>query len=296
MRQIELPDTGGPWTGKELAERYALDLFTLWKTVTLQSGWDMRTVGKRYIRFDRSVAGYARLSPSLVREFLNYTVTGPAGQPDKLEERVRILDAGRLRISREKRQLAEAIVRYAVDRLEAADAIRTHSCFLLGGDVAYGMAHSEPRPEHRTGEIVRGSDLDIVVVHDGLPETILESLDEALLERKAFLLRQPAYREEVDYLIKDLPRVEEQLRFDVFESMIASKILHEAIFLYGSTALHDRIRAMLDERGLPDRLEQMRVRAEHERAAARKRLLRQDELHGPDASLFRASEEADEFF
>ena len=35
---------------------------------------------------------------------------------------------------------------------------------MIAGDVVFEMAHLEPRPESSTGKLVKGSDLDIVVV------------------------------------------------------------------------------------------------------------------------------------
>jgi hypothetical protein len=43
----------------------------------------------------------------------------------------------------------------------------------------------------------------------------------------------PHVREEIDYVVKDLDRVREQMRFDTFKRMVACKILQEGIFLYG---------------------------------------------------------------
>jgi hypothetical protein len=49
------------------------------------------------------------------------------------------------------------------------DHIINQTCFIIAGDVVFGMAHAEPRPEASTGELVKGSDLDIIVIADDLP-------------------------------------------------------------------------------------------------------------------------------
>ena len=108
-------------------------------------------------------------------------------------------------------------------------------CFILAGDVVYGMAHAVERPESSTGKMVRGSDLDVVVVvRDAVPRERVVALDRAILQEKYQLLTHPTYREEIDYIIKPVWRVEEQLHFDTFEHRVASKILNEGEFLLGS--------------------------------------------------------------
>jgi len=49
-----------------------------------------------------------------------------------------------------------------------------------------------PRPESSTGELVRGSDLDIVVVTDDeLDPARRKALDRAIFQRKHYLLVHP---------------------------------------------------------------------------------------------------------
>ncbi len=43
----------------------------------------LRRTGRRYMRLDSAVEGYARLSPSIRREFLTYTLVGLAGQEER---------------------------------------------------------------------------------------------------------------------------------------------------------------------------------------------------------------------
>jgi hypothetical protein len=59
------------------------------------------------------------------------------------------------------------------------------------------MAHTEPRPEISTGELVQGSDLDIVVVYRDLLASVVKALELAIYQQKNFLLRNPSYYEEI---------------------------------------------------------------------------------------------------
>jgi hypothetical protein len=71
---IRLLNENGPMTGKELHGRTGMDLLELWKCCAGSREIYSVAVGKRYLRLDRQVEGYARLSPSILREFYNYSV------------------------------------------------------------------------------------------------------------------------------------------------------------------------------------------------------------------------------
>lgn len=85
------------------------------------------------------------------------------------------------------------------------------------------MAHSKLRPEVSTGEIVKESDLDIIIVTEDLSEDIIKEIDHSIYKEKYYLIKRPAYREELDYIIKDMRKVENQLHFNSFKFMVASK-------------------------------------------------------------------------
>ena len=110
--------------------------------------------------------------------------------------------------------------------------------------------------------MVRGSDLDIIVVAtDDLPEEALQALDDAIYRKKHFLLVHPDYREEIDYIIKRLAKVREQLRFDTFEHMVAAKILHEGQMLCGSAEVFQTIKDLVKQTGVPEKLAAMEKQA-----------------------------------
>jgi hypothetical protein len=264
----------GPCTGAELMDLVDVEVLPLWKACCMQPGIVMRRVGRRYLRLDRTVEGYARLSPSIRREFLTYTVVGVAGQMDEIAARCLELQRGFVCVSQVKRGLARDVIRRIVESSPNRERLRAHVCYMIAGDVTYGMAHTVERPEPSTGRPVRGSDLDVVVVSDTeFTESEREALDGMIYQEKWYLLVMPQVREEIDYVIKDMAKVRTQLPFDSFRHMVACKILHESELLYGSEELFVRIKQLVDEFGIPDKLAQLEERAIQDRNMAERQLV-----------------------
>jgi hypothetical protein len=264
----------GPCTGAELLGRLDVEVLPLWKACCTQPDVVMRRVGRRYLRLDRVVSGYARLSPSIRREFLTYTVVGLPGQEDEIAERCRKLARECLRVSQYKRTLARDVIRRIVESPPSREQLRAHLCAMIAGDVTYGMAHTVQRPEPSTGRPVRGSDLDVIIVSDeAITASEREALDARIYQQKWYMLAMPQFREEIDYVIKDVAKVRSQLPFDTLRHMIACKILHESEFLYGSHALFLQIKQLVEEFHIPDNLRRLEERAAQEREAAERQLL-----------------------
>jgi hypothetical protein len=264
----------GPCTGAELLDLVDVEVFSLWKACCTQPGIVMRRVGRRYLRLDRMVEGYARLSPSIRREFLTYTVVGLAGQMGEITARCLELQRGFVRVSQVKRELARDVIRRIVESSPNRERLQARVCFMIAGDVTYGMAHTVERPEPSTGRPVRGSDLDVVIVSDEeFSESEREALDGTIYQEKWYLLVMPQVREEIDYVIKDMAKVRTQLSFDSFRHMVACKILHESELLHGSEELFVRIKRLVDESGVPDKLAQLEERATRDRNMAEMQLL-----------------------
>jgi len=262
----------GPVTGAMLVEKTGIDVLRLWQLCRKAENISLETVGKRFLRLDRNVEGYARLSPSIRREFLTYTFIGLNNQAEKLQEKVEVFRRETDRISREKRDTAKQSIVATVDIMPEKDIVLAKTCFILAGDVVYDMSHLVSRPEKSTGEMVRGSDLDIIVVAgDDLDPEISRSLDNYIHKRKHLLLVND--REEIDYLIKSMSRVREQLNFDIFSSMVASKILNEGQFLYGNKDVFQEVKKLVVEYGIPDKLGALEKQAMHNRGLAEAQLL-----------------------
>jgi hypothetical protein len=289
----------GPLTGAELLERTRSEPLPLWRLCRHGDAICQEVVGQRFLRLDRAVEGYARLSPSIRREFLTYTVLGLEHQRPAIGRRAASLREDVARISRAKLELARQTMASVVTEIPDPDRVLAGVTFILAGDITYGMAHAVPRPERSTGRMVRGSDLDVIVVAtDELPEDALRALDSAIHRRKHYLLVHPDYREEIDYVVKRLARVREQLRFDEFRHMVASKILDEGQLLYGSEPLFRAIKGLVEESGVAQRLHDLRERAVRQRLVAEQELLDSaaDGRDGEPFNLFYTREEGDEIY
>ncbi len=287
----------GPCTGAELLDLSDVEVFPLWQACRTQPGIVMQHVGRRYLRLDKMVEGYARLSPSIRREFLTYTVVGLTGHEKEIAARYLELQQKFVRISQYKREFARDVIRRIVESSPNRERLRTHVCYMIAGDVTYGMAHTVERPEPSTGRPVRGSDLDVVIVSDeAFTAAERKALDATLYQNKWNILVLPQFREEIDYVIKDMVKVLAQLQFDNFRHKIACKILHESEFLYGSGEIFVRIKRLVNEFDIPDKLARMEDRAIRERETAEMQLVRHSvaEQAQPWQHLFFTSEEREE--
>ncbi len=298
-RIVRLLEERGPQTGAELRGSLGDDGFGQWKACMRSDRIAVRRVGRRYLRLDHRVEGYARLSPSILREFLTYSMVGLERDGAALDTRARELSSRIKHISAAKLKLAERFVSDICTRLlEEGGTEEERFCVLLAGDIVYEMGHDAPRPERSTGRMVRGSDLDLVVImNDRAPDELRQSLDDAIYQQKYRYLINPSMREEIDYTIKPLARLREQVQFDTFKNMVPCKILDEAVLLYGSHTLYDAAKGLLAERRIPQKLAEMEQAAIEARDQAERHLLdrREECLGGDDLYLFYTSEESEEF-
>ena len=295
---IQLLEERGPLTGSEIQEATEGDVFLLWRFCMRSEALAVRTVGQRYLRLDRRIRGFARLSPSILREFLTYSVVGLATDQTSLTERAHEIRSHIEQVTRTKSELAHGIFSAIATRLEDTSLMRRRACVIIAGDVLYNMAHDIPRPERSTGRLVKGSDMDIVVVVDDLfPRPLIQELDQMIYHEKQALLMSPHLREEIDYVVKDMARVREQLRFKTFRHKVACKILAEGASLYGSEALFSTIKGMLGAAGITERLMDLESRAQQFRLKAQRHLLQADARRMKEAYqyLFYPIEESEEF-
>jgi hypothetical protein len=289
----------GPATGARLIEGLRCEPLPLWRTCRRSERIRMMSVARRFLRLDRAVEGYARLSPSIRREFLTYTILGleehglrPAEAAAELRREIET-------VSREKIALARRVAAEVFTESGVEDLLIGRACFFIAGDVVYDMGHRVKRPEKSTGGMVRGSDLDMVaVVENDVPSTAVAALDKAVYRKKYYLLVHPDYREEIDYLIKTLDRVRNQAAFDVFESQVACKIMVEGRFIYGSLSLFEKVKSILQERGIPEALARLEVRAVENRREADGGLLETENAEIGEAyhHLFFTREEGEEIY
>jgi len=288
----------GPLTGAELLDAMDGDVLLMWRNCMLSKDLSIQKIGPRYLRLDRRIEGFARLSPSILREFLTYSVIGLARYPNAVFQKINEVRLHIEAVSRSKSDLAYEIISAAMDRFGGIGLVREQAAIMIAGDIVYNMAHDVPRPERSTGRLVRGSDMDIViVVDDKFPKRLIARLDEAVYEEKQRILMTPHLREEIDYIVKDMSRVREQMGFDTFKHMVACKILQEGTLLYGSEDLFCLIKGMLKDAGVTEKLAALEDRARVFRENAIRDLLCMDigEIREGFQDLFYPTEESEEF-
>jgi hypothetical protein len=289
----------GPATGARLIESLRCEPLPLWRVCRRSDRIRMMSVARRFLRLDRAVEGYARLSPSIRREFLTYTILSLEEHGSRPAEAAAELRRETATVSREKIALARRVAAEVFTESGEEDILTDRACFFIAGDIVYDMGHRVKRPEKSTGGMVRGSDLDmVVVVESDLPSSVVAALDKAVYRKKYYLLVHPDYREEIDYLIKTLDRVRLQAAFDVFESMVACKIMVEGRFLHGSRALFEKVKSILQERSLPETLAQLETRAVENRREAENGLLKMTDADTDEGyqHLFFTREEGEEIY
>lgn len=295
---IEIIKDQGPLTGAQLLNYIDEDPLRLLRACRLSKNLVIRVVGTRYLRFDRKINGFARLSPSILREFLTYSVIGLAADSTIVETKADALQSHIEKISRYKSELAYNLVSVLAGRIGDDPFIKEHACFMLAGDIVFNMAHDVPRPERSTRKIVQGSDMDIVVIVDNqFPKNLIMRLDEEIYNEKSRMLLNPFIKEEIDYIVKDLDKVEEQMRFDTFKHMVACKIMNEGNFLYGSENIFLLVKNMLKEKGVTAKISNMQEQARIFREKAEEYLIEEDpeNVRKEELDLFYPVEESEEF-
>ena len=295
---IAVLEDKGPLTGAEILDALGDDALFLWRACRRSKQVAIQTIGCRYLRLDSKIEGFARLSPSILREFLTYSAVGLTRDQDSLVRKANEIASHIREVSKAKLELAKNVFSTVLSRLENDVLIKEQACILIAGDIVYDMAHDAPRPERSTGKLVKGSDMDLVVVVDDLfPKELMERMDEMIYREKQNVLMTPHLREEMDYVVKDLARVREQMGFDTFKRMVACKILQESTLLFGNQDLFKTIKSMLQEQGIPEKLVRMEDQAAIFRRDAEATLLREDpeKIKNEGLYLFYPTEESEEF-
>ena len=295
---IAVLEDKGPLTGAEILDALGDDALFLWRACRRSKQVAIQTIGCRYLRLDSKIEGFARLSPSILREFLTYSAIGLTRDQDSLVRKANEIASHIKEVSKAKLELAKNVFSTVLSRLENDVLIKEQACILIAGDIVYDMAHDAPRPERSTGKLVKGSDMDLVVVVDDLfPKELMERMDEMIYREKQNVLITPHLREEMDYVVKDLARVREQMGFDTFKRMVACKILQESTLLFGNQDLFKTIKSMLQEQGITEKLVRMEDQAAIFRRDAEATLLREDpeKIKNEGLYLFYPTEESEEF-
>lgn len=295
-RVIGILQEKGPQIGKELAAAlYDVPVLALWQACYRSQSFLISHFASYYLRFDITREDQVRLSPSILRDFLSFTLFGLPGQREQMIERQGQLSNMHREVSREKLAVAQQAMRSVF--LKQPREVRSQVCAFIAGDLAYFLAHNEPREHAASGEMVRGSDVDIVVImQDGLPEETKLQFEAELSALKSFYLKHPDYRHEIDFICKRQSVMERQFNYLDIHDKIASKIAWESMFLAGSLTLYMEIREAMTRTGVDKLIEADFDHALRDRKNAMRTLLNYDgELDDETRSLFYFSQERVEF-
>ena len=286
----------GPLLGKELVAKIPdRNYLMLWQACFTCDDIMISHFSRYYLRYDITREDSIRLSPSILRDFLSFTVFSTSGQREKVIDRQVLLSNHHRKVSMEKMQIARSILRQIVKKISPED--QQIMCAFLAGDIAYFLAHREPREVAAIGEMVSGSDIDIIIVHDGLSEDVTQMIDKEMMSYKNYYMRHPDYREEVDYICKSKDTMFGQLAYQNIDQKIASKIAYESQMLAGSVDLFSEIKNQVKASGTQDLIERDFLYGLEERKSALRALLSADskQISENTESLFFFSQERVEF-
>jgi hypothetical protein len=289
-------ERNGPRIGKELARDLPdVPSLALWQACYKSRALHHSHFASYYLRFDITRQDQVRLSPSILRDFLSFTLIGLPGQRDQMIERQGTLSNSHREISKQKIAVAQAAINSLLGHLPAE--LHSEICAFVAGDLAYFLAHDEPREHAASGEMVKGSDIDIIIIHEALSDEIAARLEAEMKALKNFYLRHPNHRHEIDFIVKSRARMERQFRYTDIHDKIASKIAFESVFLGGSLSLYMKVRGTLRRSGVDELIEADFEHALQDRKKAMHTLLAStsDALDDETRSLFYFSQERVEF-
>jgi len=97
-------------------------------------------------------------------------------------------------------------------------------------------------------------DIDIVIVTNfGAPKDKIALIESQLLTTKKIYLTTPNIGEELDFIVKPIDKMLEQLSYGDIHQKIASKILYESYFLMGRVDIYQTLMKHLKLRGTQKR-------------------------------------------
>lgn len=289
----------GPIPGWKLSEALSdIPPISLWRACYVSQEIRIRNCARYYLRYDVTRENVLRLSPSILRDFLTFSLIYLR------EQSVGAVEGGTLMANRFRnislRKLSRARQALLALEPELQAELYQHCVVFLSGDIAYFLAHDTPR-NHKTLDVpIKGSDIDLVIVTNNRadPEKI-EAIENSLLKIKRQYLISPNIREELDFIVKPVERMLDQLSYRDIHEKIASKILYESYFLMGRVDIYESLMTNLEMRGTRAKIEaDFEVALMERKNTIRKILSLMPEESVKDAevaSLFFASQERLEF-
>ena len=248
-------ETGGPQNGKAIIEALGIDDHLLiWKVCRQSEIFRTLNCARYYLRYDITRDNLLRLSPSVLRDFMSYSLIYLAHQKVDAMQRSALLATSHRLISLKKLRVArQAILSIEPDIQEQ---LKENACCFIAGDISYFLAHEEPRLHKELETIVHGSDIDILIVHDNdFDPTIVAEAEKQMLGFKFRALKDPRVGEEVDFLFKPIRKMLDQFSYADIHQKIACKILYESFFLFGRLDMYEKLQSDLEFSGTKVKIE-----------------------------------------
>lgn len=298
-RIIDLIRRHGPSPGAQLSAWLdGVPPIDLWRACYVSRRISIRNCARYYLRYDITRGNVLRLSPSILRDFLTFSLIYLP------EQSVSAVEAGTLLANKFRtislRKLSRA--RQALLQLpsDLQRELNDHCVVFLSGDIAYFLAHDTQRIHANLGVPVNGSDIDIVIVTNNQADPVkIKAIEDALLKIKHLYLLTPAVREELDFIVKPFDKMIDQLAYGDIHEKIASKILYESYFLMGRVDIYEALMRHLEMRGTRAKIEADFETALGQRKDTIRKILSlapKESVKDPEvASLFFVSQERLEF-
>ncbi len=277
--------------GVEIAEALGNRYFEIWRTCHNSSKIYSTPFGHYYLRIDKKIEGFARLSPSILRDFLTYTRISTLDNFEKAERDAKKSQQEHVRISNEKRDIAKQIIAETMP-----PDLLAQTGILIAGDVCRNMAHLVPRPERTTGKLVRGSDIDLIFVIEEEGD-LRPEIEGRIAQAKAIYLQHPALREELDFVVNTLDHYRKVSDFKGVHDMISCKAALEGEHLAGCEGILNKSTDILLRAQIPRKVIKMTEKAFSDRLQAMERLRKDPNVIGlpRERRLFYYSDEIWEF-
>lgn len=245
----------GSQTGMELSRRlpHYSDI-SIWRECYSSDVIRVSNCSRYYLRYDILRGNQLRLSPSILRDFLTFSLIYLTDQMvEMVEAGTRLANRYRTVSLRKLSWAREALLQLDDDLQEV---LYEHCVVFLSGDIAYFLAHETKRTHSQLGVEINGSDIDIVIVtNKGAPPDKIRRIESQLLTTKKIYLMTPHIREELDFIVKPIDKMLSQLAYEDIHQKIASKILYESYFLMGRVDIYQTLMRHLKLSGTWDKIE-----------------------------------------
>lgn len=287
----------GPLLGKEIIEELgSADYLPIWRTCFQSQIFQISHFARYYLRYDLGRENLIRLSPSILRDFLSFTLVSLPHQREEVINRQTVLSNRHREISLYKMNIARNIALEILENLSSGDEAQI--CIFVAGDISYFLGHDEPRESESLGKVVSGSDIDIIILHeDNVSSEVVEMINSVMLKQKHFYYKHPDFRQEVDFICKPLSKMEKQFSYETITDKIACKILYESTFICGSLKLYMHAQKSMELASVVKLIEADFMHGLDGRRAAIPSLLssNEDNITRDSESLFFFSQERVEF-